>query len=195
MNANAPWWDPSSPGPGEGGDPPAKQGWMLRGIRVLNRKPTRTNQGHPPPTDTTPHHPRFPGGAVEGGGGPRKVRRAWGGRFPAIHLQFPGRGGCRWWTGVVSRLRPDPIVWNAPTIPRGIRLTTRTWAAGRMAAERRGPWHGSKPIHRPHPLPPITGKRVGRPAPPGVPEVLDPWGLGRETAGVASLPSNQAPHR
>ena len=46
---------------------------------------------------------------------------------------------------VGSRLRPDPNVRNAPIIPGGIRLTTRTWAAGRMAVIRHGPWLGPHP--------------------------------------------------
>ena len=108
VNADSPWRDPSSTGPVEGGDLPEKQGWVPKGTRTQTGNQRQPNQGHPPPPDTTPHHPRFPGGAVEGGGGPRKGWRAWGGRFPASHLQFPGRGGCRWWTWGGKQATPRP---------------------------------------------------------------------------------------
>ena len=121
----------------------------------------------------------------------------WGGRFPARSPTVPwtGRPWVQGW--VESRLRPDPIVRNAPTIPRGIRLATRgrTFHRGQPEGWRQAendPGWGQNPPTDPTLFPPITGKRVGRPAPPGLPVKPDPRGLGRVCAGIATHPSNQA---
>ena len=183
VNADSPWQDPSSTGPVEGGDPPEKQGWVPKGVRTQTGNQRDANQGHPPPTDTTPHHPRFPGGAVEGGGGPRKGWRAWGGRFPARSPTVPwtGRPWVQGW--VVSRLRRDPNVTSAPTIPRGIQwprveeLSTRGHRKDRGRVEN-DPWLRSKSTHPPHPPPPYHGEKGWEWLPPGLPADTKPWGFG-----------------
>ena len=124
MNADSPWRDPSSTGPVEGGDLPEKQGWVPKGTRTqtgYQRTPSRGTLLLP-----TPHHTTLD--SLEG----RSRVEVGLGRGGGLGWEVPSQitHGSLDGAAVGARLggkqaMPDPIVRNAPTIPRGIQLATR----------------------------------------------------------------------